>query len=1221
MRSSSYIDQAKVIISSVRGKKQTLEGRRENAIDLSVLLLQEARRIQSYKERNAQMQLARMVKDPNGKNFTTEMTDQCFRSINNRRAADQIKYLIDKNGIPKFLPFFKRLSLKFFQIFGSTLPALSVPLVKFFIRKETEQVVISADEKKFKNYLEKRKNENIVLNINHLGEAILGEKEALSRLNIYINDLANPDIKYISVKISTIFSQINLLAQDQTIDILSERLRELYRAVLKNPLSVNGKTLFKFVNLDMEEYKDLYLTVDVFKKVLSEPEFIALPAGIVLQSYLPDSYLIQQELTQWALKRVEAKGAPIKIRIVKGANLAMEQVDASLKGWELAPFTTKVEVDANFKRMLHYGLKKEHAKAVIIGVGSHNLFDIAYAMLLAFENEVETFISFEMLEGMADHIRRVVQDFFKEIVLYCPTAKDQEFQYAIAYLVRRLDENTAPNNFLRHSFDLIPGTKAWQKQSSLFSMACRSINSISAEPRRKQNRLANQISSCCTYFANEPDTDWSLTTNQVWAKQIIDNAKQLKVRDIPLVINGKEEISIDGEFGAGFDPSNPQKLFYRYALANSEQIDLVVDSSLEAFFIWSSTTLDERSTIIKKLACLLQEHRAQFIEAMLTDTGKTILEADTEVSEAIDFANYYRFIMNEIVLLSDVDLKPKGVVLVTPPWNFPCSIAAGGIIAALITGNTVIFKPAPEAVLVGWTLVNLFWKAGVSKSALQFINCIDETTGSQLIKNKKISTVVLTGATETAKLFYQMKPGIDLIAETGGKNCIIVTNMADRDLAIKDIVQSAFGFTGQKCSACSLVICEAEVYDDPHFLSQLVDAVSSLKVDSAWNLATKVNPLIKAPNATLYNALTTLEEGEEWLLKPNCHPNNPNLWSPGIKKGVKPGSVTHTVEFFGPILGIIRAENLKEAIEIANLTPYGLTSGLHSLDQREQTFWLDHIEAGNCYINRGITGAVVQRQPFGGFKASSFGPGLKAGGPNYLFQFLHVQQKSNPIQKETLRAELVELSRMAKETLDLEDGMTIETAIANYEYFWKHYFSKEHDPSQILGQDNILKYVPQKNLWIRIEDLDDLKDIYLIIAACIVCKCPVQLSFDKNLSLKKFDFNVFSKLHVRFESKKEFLENIIHIKNVRVRFINSPSVDILDTLAKQGISVIVEKPCANGRIELLKYLREVSISRDYHRYGNLGDREAEERVPAILGTLPSSCGVNCNCSRKSDGNI
>ncbi|MGE5196389.1 MAG: bifunctional proline dehydrogenase/L-glutamate gamma-semialdehyde dehydrogenase, partial [Anaerolineae bacterium] len=1045
---SSDIKKAKELLGSVRGKTLSLEEREKAAITLAAHMLREATHVQTRKERKVQAQLARMMHDPIGKAFTTSMTDQCFRSHRSPRIANQMIYLLGELGVPRYLDFFKRFQLAAFQMFGSIFSYLFVPLAIQRLRKETSAVILPGEPAALSEHMKKRREEDVRLNLNHLGEAILGEEEAKRRLDVYLRDLERADIEYVSVKISTIFSQINLLSWDKTLSMLAERLKKLYRLAMSHTfMRKDGTRHPKFVNLDMEEYRDLQLTKELFKMVLDEPEFKQFSAGIVLQAYLPDSHNIQIELTEWAIERVKKGGAPIKIRIVKGANLSMEQVEASLKDWPQAPYKTKEDVDANYKRMITYACIPDHAKVVHIGVGSHNLFDIAYAMLIREENKVEQEITFEMLEGMADHIRRVVQHLVKDILLYCPVATKEDFQSAVAYLIRRLDENTGPDNFLRHTFGLKPDTEEWETQVRLFSKACAEMSRASLEPRRWQDRhLPPKPLPMEAHFENEADTDFSLPQNRVWAEGIIKNWKHKMFNPIPLVIDGKNIEQTHPE-GSGEDPSSPGHILYRYAMANSSQVDEALKSANAYESRWKALSAEERCHLLSKAAQKMREKRADLIGVMMADGGKTVLEADPEISEAIDFAEYYLRSMHKMDACPDMKWSGKGTVLVAPPWNFPVSIPAGGILAALVAGNCVIFKPAPEAVLTGWVLVNILWEAGIPKQALQFLNCPDEPIGSQLIADKRLAAVILTGATSTAKLFLKLRPGLDLSAETGGKNAMIITALSDRDLAIKDLVQSAFGHSGQKCSAASLAILEAEVYDDPHFRKHLEDAVESLTVGSPWDLSSKVVPLIRAPNETLHRGLTTLEKGEEWLVKPRQDPSNPNLWSPGVKFGVKEGGFMHQTELFGPVLGVMRAKNLDHAIRLANGTPYGLTSGLHSLDEREHKRWIQMIEAGNCYINRGITGAIVRRQPFGGCKASSFGAGAKAGGPNYVAQFAHPTQIGLPREKEPIPemvnnlTNIIEKLSLSQEELGLWYG-----SIANYAY-WGVRMKHDHDPS------------------------------------------------------------------------------------------------------------------------------------------------------------------------------
>jgi RHH-type proline utilization regulon transcriptional repressor/proline dehydrogenase/delta 1-pyrroline-5-carboxylate dehydrogenase len=880
----------------------------------------------------------------------------------------------------------------------------------------------------------------------------------------------------------------------------------------------------------------------------------------------------------------------------------MEQVEAALHHWPQAPYANKLDTDANFKRMIGYGFEKEHAKAVHLGIGSHNLFDISYALLLRSENEVEPYVGFEMLEGMADPIRRVVQSLSGEMLLYAPAAQNKDFQYAVAYLTRRLDENTAPENFLRHAFNMKPGSREWQNQASLFSLSCEQIEKGNTAARRTQNRTEGPIQpDPSSPFENEADTDWSLPHHSEWAQMLLKDWSQRKLPLIPLVVNNVN--LTEGKTANGIDPSFPKKVLYKHLLANPEQIELALKTAEKASATWSSRSVENRSDLLAQVAKRLRLNRGELIGAMVADGGKTIFEADTEVSEAVDFAEYYRRNLEEVDCLQDLQWKPKGVVVVASPWNFPCSIPAGGILAALAGGNAVIFKPAPEAVLVGWTLVQNFWEAGIGRDVLQFLPCADEPEGSLLIKDPRVSSVVLTGSTDTAKLLMKLRPDLNLSAETGGKNAMIITNMADRELAIKDLIHSAFGHAGQKCSACSLAILEAEVYDDPHFHQALKDAAASLKVGSPWDLSTVIPPLIQLPRPeTLGRGLTTLDEGEEWLLKPIQSADNPQLWSPGIKLGVKPGSFTHQTELFGPVLGLMKAQNLEQAIEFANGSRYGLTSGLHSLDEREHQYWLDRIEAGNLYINRGITGAIVQRQPFGGCKQSSFGSGAKAGGPNYVMQLMEAEQKSLPVEKENANPDILVLQKFLEQQRYTPQQISHwTTSIGSYAFYWNHYFSKKHDPSNLLGQDNFLYYLPRQKIVFRWQKSDDLLDVTRVIAAALTVGAPIEISGDAEQlqsALRKIPWNP-AKVQLMAETEEGFFNRIDQDKIDRIRFLKNPSPYLLEALAEKSCIKIISPVLANGRVELLHFLREVSLSSNYHRYGYLGIRENEKRSPLV----------------------
>lgn len=1209
MTDSSLIKQAKQLIQAVSGKPLSIAERTQRAVELTALMIAEARRIETSAERRQQNQLARMMNDPKGKAFTTSMTDQCFRSDSSGRVANQLVYLLKKLGIPKYLSPLRRMQLRLFKYVGKCFSAVLVPLTRRLLRKETSTVILPGEPAELAKHMDQRRKDGVRINLNHLGEAILGEDEAKARLQTYLNDLENPHVEYISVKISTICSQINPVGWNRTLTTLAKRLSQLYRTAKKHTFTrADGSIVPKFVNLDMEEYRDLHFTVAVFCQVLDEPEFRQHQAGIVLQAYLPDTHVIQQQLTEWALRRVAKGDAPIKIRLVKGANLAMEKVDAALHEWHQAPYQDKIDVDANYKRMMIYALQPKHVNAVHMGIGSHNLFDIAFALLLRSEQKIERQVCFEMLEGMADPMRRVVQSLANDMLLYCPAATEADFQNAVAYLIRRLDENTAPQNFLRHAFQLQPGTAEWDAQVAQFAKSCDRIATVSNEPRRQQNRArAPEPLPMHQPFKNESDTDWSVNANRLWIQDIVQRWKKHTIPVIPVVVDGVESLVGQGQASA-VDPSDTQQKRYTYTLANTKQVDSAIACAKRSEAQWAAIAPKERAKVFVNLAQALRRYRGDLIGAMMVSCAKTAVEADVEISEAIDFAEYYWRNRVELDMLTDIRWTAKGTVVVAPPWNFPASIPAGGVIAALATGNCVIFKPAREAVLIGWILAQLCWEAGVPKQVLQFLVCEDEPVGAALINDPRVNTVVLTGATATARLFLQRRPGLDLLAETGGKNSIIVTDMADRDLAVRDIVQSAFGHAGQKCSACSLAILEAKIYDDPRFRRQLRDAAASWLAGPAWDLATRMTPLVSPPGEALMRALTTLEPGEEWLLQPTVDAKNPRLWTPGIKLRVQPGTFTHLTELFGPVLGVMRAIDLDHAIQLANQVPYGLTAGIHTLDPREEAHWLRHIEAGNCYVNRGITGAIVQRQPFGGCKDSSFGRGAKAGGPNYLTQLMHAEQRALPTHVDELSCSVTAFDKLvrAQHPFNREQGALWQRSLGSYAFFWHYHFSKKHDPSLILGQDNFLLYQPQA-LTLRLQRSDRALDLLRVCAAALTCGTPLEVS-GEDTAIKELLGSTHLPGLICISESEEQMVTRLRQRNapVRLRVLSPLSDSTQRALGEMGARLLTAPVLANGRLELLNYVREIAQSIDYHRYGNLGLRENEKRA-ALVGA-PVQCG-------------
>ncbi len=1116
-------------------------------------------------ERKEQEKYAIMVQRPQDKKFLVKMLDESSQIRDNKKLARRIKTLIDRYGVPEFFNSRDAFLFKMYQAFGHHFDFIAIPIIKKRLRSDTSKVILDEARPKLTEHLAKRNKQHIGQNVNLLGEVVLGNGEADHRYKHYLEALESPDINYISVKISGIYAQTHALNYEESFPELVKRMSALYQKAIDYPyVDEKGNKHAKFVNLDMEEYKDSHFTLRLFKEVLSKPEFKNFTAGLVVQAYLPDAKEFHEELTRFAKERVAAGGAPIKMRLVKGCNLEMETVISSLRGWPNPVRTSKTEVDANYLHLLETALQPENAKCLHIGVASHNLFTIAYAYLLSQKLGSADYMTFEMLEGMADHVWRAQSQLGNHVILYAPVVKDEHFLNAVSYLVRRMDENTAPDNFLTHSFNLQPGTKAWDFLEKQFQEAYNMKDTLSHAPTRTQNRLVDyEDKTPVDEMFNEPDTDFDLPNNQEWTRRIIAKWKKSKTDTpeiIPLQI-GNEIVICDKRAKYMDRCQDDEVCVCEMSQANADQVKLIIDIAEKDPAEWKDTTLEQRHEILFKAANNLARMRGDLIGCMCAVTGKTIVEGDVEVSEAVDYARFYTTTMKKFARIKDIDITAKGTILVISPWNFPCAIPVGGIVAALAGGNTTILKPATVAAPVAWLFAKAFWDAGVPREALQVI-ITDREALKILTTAPAIQHIVLTGGTETAQNIANGNPATPLSAETGGKNAIILTASGDRDHAILNIVTSAFGNAGQKCSACSLLLVERSVYEDKDFQNKLKDAATSMKVGSVWDAGNVVGPMITNKNDKLLQAMT-LEKGESWLVPPRFLDKNKYLLAPTIKWGVKPGNFSFDTELFGPLLSVACIENLKEGVDLVNGLDYGLTSGLQSLDEAEQKYWRDHIVAGNLYINRSITGAIVNRQPFGGMKLSAFGGGVKAGGPNYCACFVNITDKPDS-------------------PTDYKNS---------YPAAWVEEFKHARDINQLYGEQNAFRYLPLQSMVLRLFPGDSDEQAKMIALAAKTSGTPLTISFDekddRSLALS------VTGCTLRKESLQAFITSMKDFERIRTCKADIP-MEVYVAAAKIDKYIATAPPVKEGRVELIHYIKEQSITFEYHRYGSITEKPSVE---------------------------
>jgi RHH-type proline utilization regulon transcriptional repressor/proline dehydrogenase/delta 1-pyrroline-5-carboxylate dehydrogenase len=786
----------------------------------------------------------------------------------------------------------------------------------------------------------------------------------------------------VSIKLSSLFSQFDPIDPEGTSRAVRARLRPIFRA---------ARQAHAFVNVDMEQYAYKDLTLRIFQEILSEEEFRDWgDVGIALQGYLKDSGADLEKLARWA----EERGTPIWVRLVKGAYWDYETVVAAQQGWPVPVFINKWETDANFEQLTRFLL--EHHDVLRPAIGSHNIRSLAYVLATAQVLSLPPgSFELQMLYGMADPIKEALVALGQRVRVYTPYG---QLLPGMAYLVRRLLENTANESFLRASFiEHIPEEQLLM--NPLNKSVVRSSSSVATPNGRHTTDNGLRTTD---HFHNEPLIDFSREPSRLAMQRALAEVQTLLGRTYPLVVGGEviaTETTIDSR-----NPSHSQQLVGHCGRATVAHAQQAIAAARSAFPAWRDAEPRARAEYLFRAAEVLRRRRFELAAWEVYECGKQWREADADVAETIDYCEYYGREMLRLAqpLHRDVPgeenlyfYEPRGVTVVVAPWNFPLAILCGMTTAALVTGNTVVMKPAEQSSVVAAKLMEVFQEVGLPPGVANYLPGIGEEIGPTLMEHLDVAMIAFTGSKGVGLLINrqaaQTPPGQDhvkrVLAEMGGKNAILVDEDADLDEAVHGVAASAFGYQGQKCSACSRVIVLEGLHDA--FLSRLVEATRSLKIAPAEDPGCTIGPLIDedARRRVLHYIETGKGEarleyaGDVGPLAQEGYYVGPHIFSQ-----VAPNATIAQEEIFGPVLAVLRARDLAHALEIANGTPYALTGGLYSRSPENIARVRREFRVGNLYINRKITGALVDRQPFGGFKLS--GIGSKAGGPDYLLQFM-----------------------------------------------------------------------------------------------------------------------------------------------------------------------------------------------------------------------------------------
>ncbi len=877
---------------------------------------------------------------------------------------------------------------------GKLAAGLVAKAIRSNIEGMAKQFIIGENTSDAMKNLKKIRKDGFAFTVDILGEASISEIESEAYLNQYMEllnalkkehaswpGLAGGTLDWghapkvnVSVKPTALFSQASPRDFEGSVQGIQDRLA----AILRKVKEMNG-----FMRIDMEQYKFKDITLEVYRRLRDSDEFRDYPhLGIVLQAYLKDTDQDLADLLAWA----RAKKLPISVRLVKGAYWDSETVIAKQNGWDVPVWTIKAESDAAYERQARVIL--ENHDICHFGCASHNIRTIAAVMETAKAlNVPDERYEFQVLYGMAEPVRKGLLNVAKRVRLYAPYG---DLLPGMAYLVRRLLENTANESFLRQSF---------AEEAEVERLMENPVLTAEREKAQRQCKAPAETKGLAR-FENEPFADFTKeSVRQAFVNAVREVRGQLG-KEYPLIIGGQEVRTADKL--PSVNPANPSEIIGTICQASTKEIDLAIEAAKKAAPAWKALSPEERAGYLLKAADIARKDTFILSAWQTLEVGKQFDQAQADVAEAIDFLEYYAREMIRLAKpqrmgrapgeMSQLIYQPKGIAAVIAPWNFPLAISCGMSAAAIVAGNPVLYKPAGPSSVIGFTLAEIFRKAGLPAGVFNYVPGRGSIMGDYLVEHPDVSLIAFTGSMEVGHRIINkasvVHPGQKqikkVIAELGGKNAIIIDDDADLDEAIREVLHSAFAFQGQKCSACSRVIVVEPIY--AKFIERLVEGAKSLAIGPAEDPAFFMGPVVddKAQQNVLKYLDIAKAEGKVLVSSPV--PASGYYAPLTIVEGITPAHRIAQEEVFGPILSVMKAANFDQALEWANSTRYSLTGAVFSRSPKHLEKARAEFNVGNLYLNRGSTGALVERHPFGGFNMS--GIGSKAGGPDYLLQFM-----------------------------------------------------------------------------------------------------------------------------------------------------------------------------------------------------------------------------------------
>ncbi|AWB88194.1 1-pyrroline-5-carboxylate dehydrogenase [Salinibacterium hongtaonis] len=1099
---------------------------------------------ESGTERDAR-RLSSLMRDADVRAMTIDFVDRVMRPHDLRVAGRNFEIL--SRELPETLAPWARVLMQLGGGFSLLLPWPFVPLSRAVFRRITRHFMLDADPRHLEKRLAELKERGVRVTVTMLGDAITTSDDAERHLSEARELLARPDIDQLSLSIAAIAGRTNTWAHDESRARVIDRLEPLYEFAASSAAT-------KFICLDTLDYADVELSLDAFMTLLDRPKLKNYEAGIVVQAYLPDALERYQRLTEWAIARRAEGGAGIKVRLVKGANLAQERAESEPAGWPQAPVDSRLDADTNFKRVLDWALTPERTDAVKLGIGSHNLFEIAYAQQLAEARGVAHRVDYEMLLGMTLNNVPLVASRTGGVLLSAPIVSVHDAASAAGYLCRRLDEIGDESNFASAADTMATDAALFDREASRF---LRSVEAL-AEPAPPAARVQNR---------ETPDgavdiarTDPTVAANRAWARGILQRSTQstLQATDVQGAV-----------------------------VRDVSALERIVADTAAAAPGWAGRSAADRAVTMEEIALVLDAYRARIIEVLVSEVGATVTEADAEASRASWLAREYARRVHELDDVENAAFVAVPVSLVAPSWTSPVADTVDGVLSALAAGSAVIVQPAHQAQRSASLVIAAIHEAGIDHALVAMVAPEDATIARATVAHPAIGRVSFWGDRDTAALLRSWRPERPAIGDSVGIASVIVTPSADYRLAAADIVASAFARGGQHPHGTRLVILVGSLLDSAEFRRELADAVITSFAGRPHEISTRVGPLIGPAPERLRRALSVLGSGESWLVQPEPLDAAGQLWRPGVRDGVPAESAVERA-VAGPVIALTAVDTLEAAIDLQN-SAHPPAAALYSLTLDEIALWLDSVDSGSVHVNHATIGPPPDTLPFGGWRGTTTGPDRVLALADWAPVFGEPQQS---VRLDGVSPEVRSLIDAALPSMSFVEFDLVRAGAESDERAWRRHYRDPVELAEFRTLRTVVRHLPVATT-IRLSEGASAAQLIRVLAAATRAGARIAISSAEPVAagLMQLFGSAASPLRVTtviVESDARWCARL------QAGEVTTPHIRVIGGAAEATAIALVHRPeigvysapiTTSGRLELLPMLRTQTVTLTAHRYG------------------------------------